>query len=278
MNIERISAFAKDGAGGNPAGVVIGDELPLAEDMQRIAAEVGYAETAFAAPQGNGWRVRYFAPVREVPFCGHATIALGAALGAHYGAGKFDLTLNEADISVEAFDGDDGWSAMLRSPPSIPRDTPDSLANGAKKLFGLTDADMDPDLPIQRINAGADILMLPLASRARLSQLDYDMDAGAALSAAHDNLVGLYLIWRESERSFHVRMPFPSGGVFEDPATGAAAAALSGWLRDTARLTGEITITQGEDMGSPSLLKARSTETLGAPVYVTGATRQIVVT
>lgn len=278
MNIERISAFAKDGDGGNPAGVVIGDQLPAEKDMQRIAAEVGYAETAFAAPQGDGWRVRYFAPVREVPFCGHATIALGAALGAHYGAGKFDLALNDADISVEAFDGDDGWSAMLRSPSSVLRDTPQALADGAKKLFGLTDADMDPNLPIQRINAGADILMLPLANRERLSVLDYDLDAGAALSAAYDNLVGLYLLWRESERRFHVRMPFPSGGVFEDPATGAAAAALSGWLRDTGRLTGDITIIQGEDMGSPSLLKARSTETKGAPVYVSGATRQITAT
>ncbi|MGB0506392.1 MAG: PhzF family phenazine biosynthesis protein [Pikeienuella sp.] len=275
MNIERISAFAKDGIGGNPAGVVIGDELPTPADMQRIAAEVGYAETAFAAPQGNGWRVRYFAPVREVPFCGHATIALGAALGAHYGAGKFDLSLNEAEISVEAFNSDDGWSAMLRSPPSVLRDTPETLAQGAKELFGLSDADIDPNLPIQRFNAGADILMIPFADRVRLSQLNYDMDAGAALSASHDNLVGLYLVWRESERNFHVRMPFPSGGVFEDPATGAAAAALSGWLRDTGQLTGEITITQGEDMGSPSLLRARSTETPGAPVYVSGATRLI---
>ena len=48
--------------------------------MQRIAAEVGYSETAFAMRDGDRWRVRYFSPEAEVPFCGHATIALGAAL------------------------------------------------------------------------------------------------------------------------------------------------------------------------------------------------------
>ena len=52
--------------------------------MQRIAAEVGYSETAFLAPDGTGrpgrWRVRYFSPLAEVPFCGHATIASGVAL------------------------------------------------------------------------------------------------------------------------------------------------------------------------------------------------------
>ena len=40
--------------------------------MQCVAAEVGFSETVFAAPHENAWRVRYFAPELEVPFCGHA--------------------------------------------------------------------------------------------------------------------------------------------------------------------------------------------------------------
>ena len=80
----RLAAFTADPAGGNPAGVWIGDELPPAGEMQRIAAEVGYSETAFLAPDASGepgrWRVRYFSPLAEVPFCGHATIASGVAL------------------------------------------------------------------------------------------------------------------------------------------------------------------------------------------------------
>ena len=55
--------------------------------MRAIAAEVGYSETVFAAPHGEGWRVRYFAPQIEVPFCGHATIAPAAALALAHGDG-----------------------------------------------------------------------------------------------------------------------------------------------------------------------------------------------
>jgi len=62
----KISSFAKDGQGGNPAGVVIGDTLPSPEQMQTIAADLGYCETAFAARQGADWRVRYHAPLCEV--------------------------------------------------------------------------------------------------------------------------------------------------------------------------------------------------------------------
>lgn len=75
--VHRIAAFSDGNTGGNPAGVWIGDAMPDASRMQAIAAEVGFSETAFAAPEGDAWRVRYFSPAMEVPFCGHATIALG---------------------------------------------------------------------------------------------------------------------------------------------------------------------------------------------------------
>src|SRR3974390_2499224 len=101
MNIQRLPAFPAGGVGGNPAGVVICDLLPDPARMQAVAAEVGYSETVFAAPVENGWRVRYFAPEGELPFCGHATIALGAALALRYGDGVFALQLNDSAIPVE---------------------------------------------------------------------------------------------------------------------------------------------------------------------------------
>ena len=91
MDVQRIAAFSDGPSGGNPAGVVLCDALPAAVRMQAIAAEVGFSETVFAAPAGGGWRVRYFAPEIEVPFCGHATIALGAALASHTVTGPSDF-------------------------------------------------------------------------------------------------------------------------------------------------------------------------------------------
>jgi len=118
MDIQRIAAFSDEGTGGNPAGVVIADALPAADEMQRVAAEVGFSETAFAAPIDGGWRVRYFSPESEVPFCGHATIALGAALARKFGDGVFALTLNEANITVEGHSSEGRIAAALQSPPT----------------------------------------------------------------------------------------------------------------------------------------------------------------
>ena len=80
--LHRLSAFTDDPAGGNPAGVWVGNELPDPVMMQKIAADVGASETAFVAPAAGTDRVvRYYSPKAEVSFCGHATIATGVVLG-----------------------------------------------------------------------------------------------------------------------------------------------------------------------------------------------------
>ena len=80
--LHHLAAFSAGDAGGNPAGVWIGDRLPSATEMQRIAADVGASETAFVAPaRGSRRTIRYFSPEIEVTFCGHATIATGIVLG-----------------------------------------------------------------------------------------------------------------------------------------------------------------------------------------------------
>jgi PhzF family phenazine biosynthesis protein len=116
MKVERIAAFADGRVGGNPAGVVICDALPEITAMQGLAREVGYSETVFAAPAGEGWRVRYFAPEVEVDFCGHATIALGAALALRRGNGTFRLQLSNAGITVEGRRDGSAITAALQSP------------------------------------------------------------------------------------------------------------------------------------------------------------------
>jgi PhzF family phenazine biosynthesis protein len=118
MNVLKIAAFSDGDSGGNPAGVLISDELPSDAQMQSIAADVGFSESVFAAPTDRGWRVRYFSPESEVPFCGHATIALGAALALQCGDGVFLLTLNQAEITVEGRRDGTVIAAALQSPPT----------------------------------------------------------------------------------------------------------------------------------------------------------------
>lgn len=273
MDILRIAAFADGNVGGNPAGVHIGDSLPDAAAMQRIAAEVGFSETAFAAPIADGWRVRYFSPQSEVDFCGHATIALGAALARGYGDGEYALQLNQAQITVEGRREGETFAAALQSPPTRSQAAAASLVADALTLFGLREQDLDARLGPAEIHGGVDHLLLALDSRERLAAMRYALEPGRALMRAH-GLVTIALVWAESAQRFHARHAFASGGVYEDPATGAGAAALAGYLRDLDwPHGGAIEIVQGEDMGMRSLLRAEFGAARGMPVRVSGTAR-----
>ena len=96
----RYAAFPAGDAGGNPAGVVLDAHGMTDEEMLAVAAEVGFSETAFLFPSdpaaartegASEAQVRYFSPLAEVPFCGHATIATAVAHAERHGAGRLDL-------------------------------------------------------------------------------------------------------------------------------------------------------------------------------------------
>lgn len=278
MTVQRIAAFADAGNGGNPAGIVLAAHFPEETEMRRIAAEIDYSETAFAVPGGKPgqWRVRYFSPESEVPFCGHATIALGAALAQHSGDGSFALQLNDAEITVEAAAAGQGYMAALQSPPTRSAAARPELVDKALALYGYHSGQVDPALPPAEIHAGANHLLLALTDRASLADMSYDLGAGRALMQDY-GLVTIMLVYRRSDSEFDVRNAFASGGVLEDPATGAAAAAFAGYLRDLkSPHINEIRIIQGEDMGARSVINAQWTDEPGGSIRVSGATRNIV--
>jgi len=273
MNVQRIAAFADGEHGGNPAGVMIAASLPPADEMQRTAATVGFSETVFAAPVPGGWRVRYFSPEAEVPFCGHATIALGAALAMQHGDGVFALTLNAARITVEGYRRGQELGAALHSPPTRSAAVAPVLVAEVCRLMGYRPDDLDSGLAPARISAGAEHLVLALRSRARLAAMAYDFEQGQRLMRQH-GLVTLLMVHAASAQLFEVRNAFAYGGVYEDPATGAAAAALGGYLRDLGwPHGGAVDIRQGDDMGVPSRIQVRIGPEAGSSIRVSGRAR-----
>jgi PhzF family phenazine biosynthesis protein len=269
----RIAAFSDGEEGGNPAGVWIGAALPPDAEMQRLAHAVGFSETAFAARSGEGFRVRYFSPEAEVPFCGHATIALGAALAREFGDGVYPLALNQANITVEGRrEGSLTWAA-LQSPPTRSAPADPQLVAEALALFGYSEADLDTRIPPGLAHGGNDHLVLALQSRDLLAAMRYDLEAGRQLMRAY-GMPTIVLAWAESARLFHTRNPFAFGGVYEDPATGAGTAALAGYLRDLGwPHGGAIDVVQGEDMGMRSRLHADIGEEAGSSIRVAGTAR-----
>lgn len=261
----RYTAFSSDPAGGNPAGIVL-DAAGLDDaEMQSIAADVGFSETAFLAqppsgldaPPGRGFALRYFSPLAEVAFCGHATVATAVALAERIGAGELAFSTPAGVIPVTVTERGGVPYATLTS---VEPHTSDVAADDLVEALAALDwapGDLDPALPPAIANAGNDHLVIAAATRERLAALDYDFDR---LKALMDKLglTTVHLVWRESNTVFHVRDPFPAGGVVEDPATGAAAAAFGAYLRTSGLVrhdeSAQITLRQGEDMGRPSLL------------------------
>ncbi|MEM9216014.1 MAG: PhzF family phenazine biosynthesis protein [Cyanobacteria bacterium P01_F01_bin.150] len=273
MTVQKIAAFSDGNTGGNPAGVLIADTHPSEADMRQIAADVGFSETAFAAPVSDAFRVRYFSPESEVPFCGHATIALGAALALKEGDGIFKLVLNDAEITVEGHQQDGVISAVLQSPPTYSGEASPQLVSDVLTLLGYGQDDLDRRIPPARINGGAKHLVLALKTRDALAAMDYDLAAGRELMN-RESIVTITLVYIETPQLFHARNPFASGGVYEDPATGAATAAFAGYLRDIDwPHNGVINIVQGEDMGMRSLLRAEISPVKGSSIRISGTAR-----
>ena len=241
--------------------------------MLAVAAEVGYSETAFLLPRGDGrFGVRYFSPLAEVPFCGHATIATAVAHADRFGTGPMLLDTRAGEVAVSTVaDGAGQVTATLTSvaPRSVPLDDDDRDRLLAALRWSADD--LDGGLPLRVAYAGAWHPVVAVRERSRLADLAYDFDALGALMAERD-WTTVALVCRAGPTSFDVRNPFPPGGVVEDPATGAAAAALGGYLRELGLvdLPATLTLSQGADMGRPSHLVVDVPAEPGTGISVTG--------
>lgn len=274
----RYTAFSPTPSGGNPAGVVLDASTLDDPDMLAIAAELGYSETAFltAGASPGTYRIRYFSPKAEVSFCGHATVATAVALGERLGPLDLTFETNAGQVPVTVAATPDG--ALLATLTSVEPHTEDADPQDVTEALAALNwpaTDLDPAIPPRIAYAGARHLVLSAATRARLAELDYDFVRLRTLMERLD-LTTVQLVHRVSDTVFHVRDPFPVGGVVEDPVTGAAAAAFGAYARELALVPAESTLTlhQGEDMGRPGTLTVTLHE--GDPrVRVTGTAVRI---
>jgi PhzF family phenazine biosynthesis protein len=258
VEVLRYTAFSDDPKGGNPAAIVLDAEGLDETAMRDIAREVGYSETAFLWPldRPGDYRIRYFSPAAEVPFCGHATIATAVALADRDRGGDLRFQTQTGEVAVSVGADDQGrMTATLTSVTPAVTDVSGAVVAEALASLGWTRADIDPDLPPRISFAGAHHLVFGVRSRELLAGLSYDFERLRALMA-REGWTTAQLVWRETPTVFHARVPFPVGGVVEDPATGAAAAALGAYLRelDLVQAPATVTIRQGDDLGRPSLL------------------------
>ena len=262
----RYAAFtdpdlADASAGGNPAGIVLDASGLDDAEMQSIAAEVGYAETAFVTVPMVGddprrSRLRYFSPVAEVPFCGHATVATAVALAERDGAGALTFETGVGPIIIETRQTDAGLTASFTSVDPAVRAIAPEVLTALLELLGASRTSLRPGYPPLQAYAGNWHPVLVFADQAEFDAFTFDPAALRALMDAQGWAGTVTTLCVRGAGEFEARNLFPVGTLSEDPATGSAAASVGGYLRELGLLAPptRVIIRQGRHVGRPSLL------------------------
>jgi trans-2,3-dihydro-3-hydroxyanthranilate isomerase len=256
--------------GGNPLAVFPDAAGLSAKQMQRIAREFNLSESVFVLPPGDPdhtRRLRIFTPETELPFAGHPTIGAAHVLAA---IGEIDVTgsttqivfeeaVGPVPVRVQAENGQPVFAELSAAemPEFGPEPPPvDAIA----EILAIRPSDVRTDRYVpQAVSCGVPFLFVPLRDRDALARAQVDRarwtDVLSAFWAPH-----LYCVAVDPEQpdgDLRARMFAPAMGIDEDPATGAAATALAGYLTShTAARSGTVgwTIEQGVEMGRPSVL------------------------
>ncbi len=253
--VHLVKAFAQDPEEGNPAGVVLDADHLSDAQMQGIAQELGFSESAFLSRSDadTDARIRFFSPTQEVDFCAHATLAaVRALLGSGMIQGKefVRLQANAKTIPVEI--APDGRLTMTQSEPFF---SPIEVhASEIASLIGITMSVITGRLQI--VSTGTPKLIIPVKSVETLSNLRPDLEK-ITRYCEESGARGFYVFTpHPTERNHYIARQFnPWAGIDEDPVTGIAAGALGGYFIKVLNQPGsEFTIAQGANLGKPGLI------------------------
>lgn len=256
----RAVAFPDGPGGGNPAGVVLDAGAMTEPEMLAVAAGLGYAETAFVRTPLEGEprsaTLRYFSPVAEVPFCGHATVATAVLLAQRAGTGPMRFHTPIGPVEVLTREGADGLEASFTSTEAVVTPIDEGVLGRLLAVLGLEPAELAADHPPRLSATGNTHPVLTVADRAVFDGFDFDPAVLRALMLEQGWLGTVTVLHRLGAAEYEARNPFPVGTMDEDPATGSAAASTGAYLRAEGLVEAPamVRIRQGRHVGRPSLL------------------------
>lgn len=229
VKVYTLNAFAKSPKGGNPAGVVLGANNLSNEQMQKIAQEIGFSETAFVSKSNKAdFRVQFFTPNGEVDLCGHATIAtffLMAQLKIIQ-VGKYTQETKAGVLNIEL--KPNGAIFMNQNVPQFfEKIDREEIAQS----LNIPSEVIDSDLPIQIVSTGLKDILVPIRSLSDLHSIKPNFEKVSEISKKYD-VVGYHLFTLETkfDSTAHCRNLAPLYGIPEESATGTSSGALSCYL------------------------------------------------
>ncbi|MDO4494151.1 MAG: PhzF family phenazine biosynthesis isomerase [Clostridia bacterium] len=277
MRIPVYDAFTATPGGGNPAGVVL-DAAHLTDgEMQRIAARLGFNESAFVTKNDAELRIRYFTPGHEVPLCGHATVAALTALSeaGMLPEGETFVTTGAGVLPMRITGGAHPTVTMTQTPYEEKPFTEDTAA--LLDAIGLTEADLDPALPIVYARTGLWTVLLPITTLAAFSRMRPDNRRFPEILKAmpRASVHPFTLETRDADCRMHGRhFSSPFSGTVEDRVTGTASGAMGGYYRKhvPGGKPGPLTLTveQGHELGLDGRVTVHVPEKEADPIAISG--------
>ena len=266
--VYQVDSFTTRIFEGNPAGVVMNADSLDGEQMRRIAREMNNSETAFIINRvGDGYdiEVRFFTPTREVPICGHATIAAHYVYAREKGIARGTVVQKTGAgiLPVEVVE-EDGDKRIVMTQAGIEFK---AILEGARRdtlLAGLKLSvdEVETGLPIQIVSTGHSKVMVPVRKRSVLDSIEIDPAVLSGLSA-EIGCNGFYVFTFDSDEEGILtsgRMFAPAIGIAEDPVTGNANGPLGAYLTRYGKIPKEkngytFEIKQGEAIGRKGYMK-----------------------
>jgi trans-2,3-dihydro-3-hydroxyanthranilate isomerase len=285
LTVKQVDVFTTKPFGGNPAAIITEADSLASETMLKIAGEMNLAETTFVtlpSIEGALFRIRYFTPGEEVNLSGHATIAACYALIEdgripleedmtkvyfETGAGKIQVdvhfrTVDAAEAAREtargaavltAADGKRGVLEKIMMYQPVTRHRPSTVsAQEIAKILGIDPKDIQQTgLPLEIISTGFEQLMIPVAHKDTIRDMNPDLIKLGLMNkrvGLHTNHVFSLDTYHE-DCAAYLRHFAPAIGMWEDPASGTAAAGLATYLlRHGVVTSGNMIMEQGREV------------------------------
>ena len=268
-----LDVFTDHVFGGNPLAAFPDGTGLKTEQMQAAARELNLSETVFVFPPDNPShtrRLRIFTPGTELPFAGHPTIGT-----AHLLAAIGEIPLNEAETQIVFEEGIGPVPVAIRASNGHPVSTQLSAARMPElgpaapditdiaEVLSLETRDIVSDLPPTAISCGVPFLFVMLSNLDALARARTRRDVWERTLSSYwaPHIFLLAPSDNGPNTIYRARMFAPAMGIDEDPATGAAATALAGYLAPLSTETNgtiQWSVDQGVEMGRPSRLEVEA--------------------
>ena len=279
--VYQVDSFTEKRFAGNPAGVVANAEGLNEEKMQKIARELNNSETAFifqSDESGYDVHLRFFTPLKEVPICGHATVAAHyiRAIENNLGSCRVTQKTGAGILPVDIIkEKNDYRIVMTQGKIEFEEPLNQAVSESILKALGLTSADRDERCPIQIVSTGHSKVMIGINKEDKLNSLTPDMTKLAALSREIKCNGYFVFTFDSNEKDILTkgRMFAPAIGINEDPVTGNANGPLGAYIvkYKLVDFTGgkfSFKGMQGAAIGRPGIVNVEVDVDNGSPVEV----------